>query len=65
MARTPEARQAWLARVDRHLASGSWDKTWATMNAEIAKVLGDDIPTGRRSRAGATTIPAYAATPAE
>jgi glycosyltransferase involved in cell wall biosynthesis len=65
MARTPEERQAWLARVDRQLASGSWDKTWATMNAEIAKVLGDDIPTGRRSRAGATTIPAYAATPAE
>ncbi len=22
-------RQPWLSRVDRHLAAGSWDKTWA------------------------------------
>jgi len=35
------------------------------MNAEIARVLGDEIPTRQRSRAGAKTIPAYAATPAE
>jgi hypothetical protein len=25
-------REAWLQRVDRHLAAGSWDKTWAAMH---------------------------------
>jgi len=64
MARTDEERAAWLARVDRHLAAGSWDKTWATMNGHIAAVLGD-TPSASRARAGAATVPAYAATPAE
>ncbi|KAA2235749.1 glycosyltransferase family 1 protein [Salinarimonas soli] len=64
MARSPEEREAWLARVDRHLAAGSWDKTWAAMDGEIAKVLGDEPPARQRARAG-TVAPAYAATPAE
>ncbi|HYF53228.1 MAG TPA: glycosyltransferase family 1 protein, partial [Salinarimonas sp.] len=29
MAMGAEERETWLARVDRHLAAGSWDKTWA------------------------------------
>lgn len=35
-------REPWLASVDRHLASGSWDSTWAAMRGAIAKV--DDLP---------------------
>ncbi len=64
MARGDEERAAWLARVDRHLAAGSWDKTWATMNGHIAEALGE-TPDRSRARAGAATLPAYAATPAE
>src|SRR3954462_13641817 len=25
-------KDAWLAKVDRHLAAGSWDKTWVSMH---------------------------------
>ena len=28
-------RSEWLARVDRHLAAGSWDRTWTAMRALI------------------------------
>lgn len=28
-------RESWLLRVDRHLAMGSWDKTWAAMRDRI------------------------------
>ena len=28
-------RGEWLARVDRHLAAGSWDRTWTAMRALI------------------------------
>ena len=29
-------REPWLSAVDRHLASGSWDHTWAAMRAAMA-----------------------------
>jgi glycosyltransferase involved in cell wall biosynthesis len=38
-------RQAWLARVDRQLATGSWDKTWSDMRRVILDGLGR--PSGR------------------
>ena len=31
-------REAWLERVDRHLANGSWDSTWAAMQRLIRGV---------------------------
>ncbi|MDB5513198.1 MAG: glycosyltransferase family 1 protein [Enterovirga sp.] len=34
-------RAPWLARVDRHLADGSWDKTWAAMRRLIASRSGE------------------------
>jgi hypothetical protein len=51
-------REPWLARVDRHLAAGSWDKTWAAMH----KIMVD--ASGARDHAG-TAVPTYATTPAE
>jgi glycosyltransferase involved in cell wall biosynthesis len=52
-------REPWLQKVDRFLAAGSWDKTWAAMRALMAGVMDDAVtrPT--------TTVPAYATTPAE
>jgi glycosyltransferase involved in cell wall biosynthesis len=32
-------KEAWLQRVDRHLAAGSWDKTWAAMQRLMASAL--------------------------
>ena len=32
---------AWLAKVDRHLAAGSWDKTWAAMHKLMLDASGD------------------------
>jgi glycosyltransferase involved in cell wall biosynthesis len=49
---------AWLHKVDRHLASGSWDKTWAGMHRLMTGVM--DQPAAARA-----TVPAYVATPAE
>src|SRR5215208_2065551 len=34
-------RQPWLSRVDRHLAAGSWDKTWAAMHKLMLEGLGE------------------------
>jgi glycosyltransferase involved in cell wall biosynthesis len=51
-------REPWLSRVDRHLAAGSWDKTWATMNRLIEGALG--VADGDRA-----ALPVYATTPAE
>jgi glycosyltransferase involved in cell wall biosynthesis len=34
-------RDAWLERVDARLASGSWDTTWAAMQAMIVTALAD------------------------
>ncbi|KAB0682544.1 glycosyltransferase [Aureimonas leprariae] len=31
-------RDSWLARVDEHLSTTSWDMTWDAMNREIGKV---------------------------
>ncbi|MCB5174409.1 MULTISPECIES: glycosyltransferase [Microvirga] len=53
-------KEAWLAKVDRHLASGSWDKTWASMHKLMLDVTGDAI-TDRP----ASSLPIYATTPAE
>jgi len=52
-------RDAWLAKVDRHLASGSWDKTWGAMYRLMQEKL-DGIGIDR-----AASLPVYATTPAE
>jgi glycosyltransferase involved in cell wall biosynthesis len=51
-------KQPWLSRVDRHLAAGSWDKTWSAMHKLMLEA------TGEADRAAAA-VPAYAITPAE
>jgi glycosyltransferase involved in cell wall biosynthesis len=51
-------KEAWLQRVDRHLAAGSWDKTWAAMQRLMASAL--DQPVGVPS-----TLPTYAVSAAE
>jgi len=50
-------KQPWLAKVDRHLAAGSWDKTWATMHRLMLDATGETRP--------ATSLPTYAVTAAE
>jgi len=37
-------RGDWLARVDALLATGSWDRTWAGMKAEMDKIMGEAAP---------------------
>jgi glycosyltransferase involved in cell wall biosynthesis len=32
-------KEAWLQRVDRHLAAGSWDKTWAGMHRLMTSAI--------------------------
>jgi hypothetical protein len=54
------SRESWLSKVDRHLASGSWDKTWAAMNRLMQDAAGDAVI----DRTG-SSLPAYATTPAE
>lgn len=53
-------KEAWLAKVDRHLASGSWDKTWASMHKLMLDSAGD-----RSADRAASSLPVYATTPAE
>ncbi|WP_414472929.1 glycosyltransferase family 1 protein [Microvirga sp. M2] len=53
-------KEAWLAKVDRHLAQGSWDKTWSAMHRLMLDATGDT--TSDRS---AASLPIYATTPAE
>ena len=53
-------KEAWLAKVDRHLAAGSWDKTWASMHKLMLDATGDTT-TDRP----ASSLPVYVATPAE
>lgn len=53
-------KEAWLARVDRHLARGSWDKTWAAMHRLMRDVTG-----GALADRPVSASPIYAATPAE
>src|SRR5215212_3886988 len=40
-------KDAWLQRVDRHLAAGSWDKTWASMHRLMTSAI--DQPAAVRS----------------
>jgi glycosyltransferase involved in cell wall biosynthesis len=51
-------REAWLAKVDRHLAAGSWDKTWGAMHKLMLDAIGE-------TERPAAVLPAYAAGPAE
>jgi glycosyltransferase involved in cell wall biosynthesis len=51
-------KQPWLSRVDRHLAVGSWDKTWSAMHRLMLDAMGEP---GRPT----ASIPAYAIAPAE
>jgi glycosyltransferase involved in cell wall biosynthesis len=37
-----DERQAWLARVDQHLAGMSWDRTWARTEAAIASWIAEE-----------------------
>jgi glycosyltransferase involved in cell wall biosynthesis len=50
-------KEPWLHKVDRHLASGSWDKTWGAMQRLMTGAV--DQPAAR------ATLPRYVATPAE
>jgi glycosyltransferase involved in cell wall biosynthesis len=52
------AKEPWLQKVDRHLAAGSWDKTWAAMHRLMVSALDQPATVGR-------TLPAYTATAAE
>lgn len=54
-------KDAWLAKVDRHLAQGSWDKTWGAMYKLMLDVTGDTSS----ERPAAASLPLYATTPAE
>jgi glycosyltransferase involved in cell wall biosynthesis len=53
-------KDLWLQKVDRHLAAGSWDKTWAAMHKLMMDALGGTI-----ERPAAAALPTYATTPAE
>ncbi|WP_201830862.1 glycosyltransferase family 1 protein [Microvirga zambiensis] len=53
-------KEPWLAKVDRHLAAGSWDKTWASMHKLMLDASGDTAPERATS-----SLPVYATTPAE
>ncbi len=51
---------SWRVKVDRHLATGSWDKTFEAMRRLMANALGD--PTGIGQSSGS---PAFATPPGE
>jgi hypothetical protein len=53
-------KEAWLQKVDRHLASGSWDKTWASMHKLMTDAFDGDVV-----ERTITPLPVYATTPAE
>jgi hypothetical protein len=54
-------KDAWLAKVDRHLAQGSWDKTWGAMHKLMLGSTGDAAV----NRPASSALPIYATTPAE
>ena len=54
-------KEAWLQKVDRHLAAGSWDKTWLSMH----KLMADGMDGVSAERPVTTSPPTYATTPAE
>ena len=62
LAETPAERAAWLERADAFLARGSWDRTWASMRAEILAVLPAPVETPRPSRAAAAAALPFDAT---
>jgi hypothetical protein len=37
----------WADKVDRHLATMSWDRTWQEMHRLMAGVLAAKVPAGR------------------
>ena len=45
-------RRRWLTKVDRHLAQGSWDRTWSAMRRQLDGFLGT-TPAPRRDSAAA------------
>jgi glycosyltransferase involved in cell wall biosynthesis len=51
-------KDAWLQRVDRYLAAGSWDKTWSAMHRLMTSAI--DQPAAARQ-----TMPTYAVSAAE
>ncbi len=53
-------KEAWLQKVDRHLAAGSWDKTWAAMHKLMTDAMDGDV-----ADRATTILPVYATTPAE
>jgi hypothetical protein len=53
-----QPKAAWLQRVDRHLAAGSWDKTWAGMHRLMTSALDQPAPAH-------PSLPTYAVTAAE
>jgi len=56
-------KEPWLQKVDRHLAAGSWDKTWSAMSKLIAD--GFDGAVNVERPAAPVSLPTYATTPAE
>jgi glycosyltransferase involved in cell wall biosynthesis len=54
-------RAPWLARVDRQLATGSWDATWAAMHRLIMDAMGVPESVGTSPAANAATASAIAA----
>jgi hypothetical protein len=46
-----QPRGAWLKRVDARLATGSWDMTWAAMQAMICNSLRSSPKTPRLTSA--------------
>jgi glycosyltransferase involved in cell wall biosynthesis len=58
-------KEAWLQKVDRHLAAGSWDKTWGAMNKLIVDGMGGSGVGVGVDRLVASSLPTYATTPAE
>lgn len=53
-------KDPWLAKVDRYLAAGSWDKTWTSMH----RLMGESLY-GAADHPAANSLPTYATTPAE
>jgi glycosyltransferase involved in cell wall biosynthesis len=53
-------REAWLQRVDRHLGTTSWDRTWAGMHHLIRSAMAEKLIT-RERRGSAVTAGAAAA----
>jgi hypothetical protein len=58
-------KDAWLQKVDRHLAAGSWDKTWGSMQKLIADGMDGSGAGLGVDRPLAASLPTYATTPAE